>query len=260
MINFVQITDVHLMPFKYDLLHNIPIFDLFSAMVKSIKKKEQLLDLVVFSGDLVNNGCLNSYNLFNSIVSILDKPCFWVAGNHDNLDLLQNVAMKWQLLNEKAFTIRHQHFILLNSVLKDDDGGNKSRGKLEKSELSFLENELATHLDFPCVIVLHHPPIFSRTWKDERMLKNFNDFFEVIDKYKNLKLVLYGHQHQAFKTIRNDVIYYSPPAASFQFDRNTKWAFENSFSGYGLIQIDDNNLISCMDQFIKFPINPIYEK
>lgn len=203
---------------------------------------------------------ISSYDLFNNVVSFLNLPCFWVAGNHDNLDLLQNVSKKWLLLNEKSFTIKHCHFILLNSVLIDEEGGNKSRGKLETSELLFLENELSKHSDYHCIIVLHHPPIFSGTWKDERMLKNYNDFFDVIDKHKNVKLVLYGHQHQSYKTIRNDVIYYSPPAASFQFDRNTKWAFENSFSGYGLIQIDENSLISCKDEFINFPINPIYEK
>ena len=92
------------------------------------------------------------------------------------------------------------------------------------------------------------------------MLKNYDDFFDVVDRYKNVKLVLYGHQHQAYKTVRNNVIYFSPPAASFQFDRNIKWGFENSFSGYGLIKIDKNALIACNDVFINFQINPIYAK
>ena len=92
------------------------------------------------------------------------------------------------------------------------------------------------------------------------MLKNADDFFDVIDNCKNVKLVLYGHQHQTFITIRNDVIYYSPPASSFQFDRNIKWGFENSFSGYGLVQIDKNALITCDDVFVNFQINPIYAK
>jgi Icc protein len=260
MINFVQITDIHLMPQRSDLLHNIPIFDLFFTIIESIKKKEHLLDFIVFSGDLADKGCFDSYNLFNSIVSTLNLPCFWVAGNHDNHDVLQEISTQWQLLNEKSFTVKGYHFILLNSVLVDDEGKNKSRGKLEKIELLFLENELSKYCDCYCVIILHHPPIFSGTWKDERMLKNYNDFFDVIDRYPNIKLVLYGHQHQTYKTVRNNVIYYSPPATSFQFDRNIKWAFQNSFSGYGLIQIDKNNLISCKEEFINFPINPIYAK
>ncbi|MEP1087735.1 MAG: metallophosphoesterase [Algoriphagus sp.] len=260
MINFVQVTDIHLMPQRSDLLHNIPIFDLFCAIIESIKKKEHLLDFVVFSGDLADKGCFKSYYLFNSVVSTLNLPCYWVAGNHDNLGVLQKISTQWQLLNEKSFTVRDYHFILLNSVFADDESKNKSRGKLEKTELLFLENELSKHLDYHCVIVLHHPPIFSGTWKDERMLKNYDDFFDVVDRYKNVKLVLYGHQHQAYKTVRNNVIYFSPPAASFQFDRNIKWGFENSFSGYGLIKIDKNALIACNDVFINFQINPIYAK
>lgn len=258
MINFVQITDVHLMPQKSDLLYNIPIFGLFSTIIEYIKTQEHLLDFVLFSGDLTDKGCQNAYELFGCVVSALDIPCYWVAGNHDNLDVLQDVSTKWKLLNDKSFTMKQYHFILLNSVAKDET--NKSSGKLDKNELAFLENELLTHPLNNCIIVLHHPPVPSGTWKDNGMLKNAHDFLGVIDNYKNVKLVLYGHQHQTLKTVRNDVIYYCPPAASFQFDRNIKWAFENSFSGYGLIQIDKNALITCNDVFVNFPINPIYAK
>ncbi len=260
MINFVQITDVHLMSQKSDLLYNIPIFDLFSAIIECIKTQEHLLDFVLFSGDIADKGCQSVYELFGRVVSNLDIPCYWVAGNHDNLDVLQDVSTKWKLLNDKSFTIKQHHFILLNSVAKDEDGTNKSSGKLDKNELAFLENELLTHPLHNCIIVLHHPPVPSGTWKDNRMLKNADDFLGVIDNHKNVKLVLYGHQHQILRTVRNDVIYYSPPAASFQFDRNIKWGFENSFSGYGLVQIDKNALITCDDVFVNFQINPIYAK
>ena len=99
------------------------------------------------------------YDLFNSVVSTLNLPCYWVAGNHDNLDVLQNVSTKWKLLNDKSFTIQQHHFILLNSVTRDEVGTNKSSGKLDKKELRFLENELLTYPLHNCIIVLHHPPV-----------------------------------------------------------------------------------------------------
>jgi Icc protein len=260
MLKIALITDIHLVSIKSDKLYNIPICDLFATIIDTIKQNELAYDFVVLSGDLADKGCKEAYKLLCHGLSVLTIPCYWIAGNHDNLEVLQEISADWQLLNDKSFTQKGVHFTLLNSVEKDEDGKNKARGKLEKSELTFLDTDLLQYSNLPCVIVLHHPPVFSGTWKDDKMLKNYDEFFDVIDKYPNVQLVLYGHQHQVFQSVRNNVIYYSPPAASFQFDKEVKWAFENSFSGYGIIEIDNSGKISCWDKRVNFLISPIYAK
>lgn len=242
------------------MLYNIPIHELFFEIVKEIKKNEELYDFVVLSGDLVDKGFNGAYKLLEKTLSSLLIPCYWVPGNHDNLNALLNISTNWGLCNSKTFTIKNIHFTLLNSVTQDSEGKNKARGKLEKKELEFLKEDLNNHSELPSVIVLHHPPVFSDTWKDDKMLKNYDEFFNIIDRYSNVKLVLYGHQHQTIKKSRNNVVYYSPPAASYQFHKEVKWAFENSFSGYGVIEINDFLEISCDSMRINFPINPSYEK
>ena len=260
MLRIALITDIHLVPIKSDKLYNIYIYDLFATIIDTIKQNELAYDFVVLSGDLADKGCPESYKLLCHGLSVLTIPCYWVAGNHDDLEVIQGVSADWQLLNDKSFTQKGVHFTLLNSVVKDEDGKNKARGKLEKPELTFLDTDLLQYSNLPCIIVLHHPPVFSGTWKDDKMLKNYDEFFDIIDKYPNVRLVLYGHQHQVFQSERNNVIYYSPPAASFQFDKEVKWAFENSFSGYGIIEIDNSGKISCMDKRVNFSISPIYAK
>ncbi len=260
MIRFIQITDIHLPQHKEDLLHNIPIYELFVEIINDIIKNEELYDFVVLSGDLSDKGFKESYELLDSVLSVLSIPCYWIPGNHDDLKVLQNISPYWKLCNNKSFNIKNIHFTLLNSVTQDTEGKNKARGKLEKKELEFLEEDLYKNSLSPSIIIIHHPPIYSGTWKDEKMLKNYDEFFEIVDRYQNVKLILYGHQHQTLIKIRNNVIYYSPPSASFQFDREVKWAFENSSPGYGIIEINDSFEINCNGKRVNFPVNPIYEK
>ena len=148
---------------------------------------------------------------------------------------------------------------MLNTVVLASDGKNRSSGVLTTDELQFLENSLNQTNSNPTIIALHHPPIKSNTWKDERMLTKTSEFFDIINKYNNVKLVLYGHQHQAQETIIDDIKFYCPPAASFQFDRNLKWKFENSNSGFGIVNINDDNTIDCLNRYLDFEVNPIYE-
>jgi hypothetical protein len=83
---------------------------------------------------------------------------------------------------------------------------------------------------------------------------------EVIKQYSNVKLVLYGYQHQVNETKIGETKFYSPPAASFQFDKNIKWGFDDLPSGFGLISINNDNTFECQCKYIDFQANPIYNK
>jgi 3',5'-cyclic-AMP phosphodiesterase len=92
------------------------------------------------------------------------------------------------------------------------------------------------------------------------MLLNTEDFFIAIKDYKNIRAVLYGHQHQEFQAQINDILYYSPPAASFQFSKDIKWAFDSKGPGFGIISITENREISTENIYLDIKINPIYTK
>lgn len=259
-MKFVQITDSHLLEGGNVKLHNIPINEIHVKIFSEIKKIETEIEFILVTGDISENGSDESYLNAREIFSSLNIPIYWIAGNHDNLKAIHLFNNQTNIRSEKSFTVNGIHFVLLNSVALSSDGKNRSSGVLSSKELDFLKMELEQNVTKQIVVALHHPPIKSGTWKDDRMLENAEEFLEAINQFSNVKLVLYGHQHQANETTIGETKFYSPPAASFQFDKNIKWGFDNLPSGFGVISINTFNTIECQSRYIDFETKPIYRK
>ena len=259
-MKFIQITDSHLLESGNIKLHNMPINEIHFKIFSEIKKIETEIEFILVTGDISESGSDESYLNAREMFSSLNKTTYWIAGNHDNLKAIHLFNNQKNIKSEKSFTVNGIHFILLNSVALSINGKNRSRGVLSCEELYFLKLELAQNVTKRIVVALHHPPIKSGTWKDSRMLENAEDFFEVINKYGNVKLVLYGHQHQANETIIGETKFYSPPAASFQFDKIIKWDFDDLPPGFGIISINKDDTFECQSKYIDFETKPIYSK
>ena len=259
-MKFIQITDSHLLEGGNIKLHNIPINEIHFKIFSELKKIETEIEFILVTGDISENGSDESYLNAREIFSSLNKPTYWIAGNHDNLKAIHWFNNQTNIRSEKSFTVNGIHFILLNSVAISSDGKNRSRGVLSISELNFLKLELEQNATKQIVVALHHPPIKSGTWKDDRMLENAEEFFEVINQFNNVKLVLYGHQHQVNETTIGGTKFYSPPAASFQFHKTIKWGFDNLPAGFGVISIYNSTTFECQSKYIDFRTNPIYSK
>lgn len=259
-MKFIQITDSHLLEGGNIKLHNIPINEIHFKIFSEIKKIETEIDFILVTGDISDSGSDESYLNAREIFSSLNKPTYWIAGNHDNLEAIHLFNNQTNIKREKSFTANGIHFILLNSVALSSDGKNRSRGVLSSKELGFLKLELEQNTNKQIVVALHHPPIKLGTWKDERMLENASDFFEVINQFCNVKLVLYGHQHQAYEKTIGGTKFYSPPAASFQFDKNIRWGFDNLPAGFGVISSNNFTTFECQSKYLDFKTHPIYKK
>ncbi|MBL7764626.1 MAG: metallophosphoesterase [Chitinophagaceae bacterium] len=259
-MKFIQITDSHLLEGINVKLHNMPINEIHNKIISEVKKLNTEIEFVLITGDISDNGSEESYHNAKEIFSSLNKPTYWIAGNHDNLEAIHLFNNQTNIKSDKSFTSNGIHFILLNSVALSPDGKNRNRGVLSSKELAFLKLELKQNPTKQIVVALHHPPIKSGTWKDDRMLENAEEFLEVIKQYSNIKLVLYGHQHQVNETTIGETKFYSPPAASFQFDKNIKWGFDDLPPGFGVISIINDNTFECHSIYIDFQTNPIYNK
>jgi Icc protein len=103
--------------------------------------------------------------------------------------------------------------IMLNSTIRWDDGG-----RLEKSQLEFLQRTLNEQRGKFAFIAMHHHPLpMGSQWLDGLNLRNSDEFFNIIDQYPNVKVVVWGHVHQASQRDRNGVTMLSSPSTGSQF-------------------------------------------
>jgi Icc protein len=94
----------------------------------------------------------------------------------------------------------------------------KVQGELSLESLEWLDDQLQLTAATPTLIGLHHPPLLvGSKWLDTSALQNPENFFAVIDRYPQVKLVIFGHIHQEFECQRRGVYYLSAPSTCIQF-------------------------------------------
>ncbi|HEY9625896.1 MAG TPA: 3',5'-cyclic-AMP phosphodiesterase [Coleofasciculaceae cyanobacterium] len=208
-----QLTDTHLFADADQTLKGYPTVRSFQAVVDSLEQLQPQPDLLLLTGDLSQDETIASYHQLRSRIMPLGIPAYWIPGNHDQspADMAQ-VLSDAPLSPQKCFQAGGWQFILLNSMLHQ-----QVHGALSDEALQQLDQQLqVTHL--PTLVALHHPPLaIASAWMDAIGLQNREALFAVIDRYPQVKLVVFGHIHQAFDRVRQGVRYLGAPSTCVQF-------------------------------------------
>ena len=225
--SFIQISDSHIDDEKIvwgaDSKKNL------SSIVKSITSRNY--DALIISGDLTHNGSSSSYAIFKEIIEPISANLAIVAGNHDNKSNLSSAFSQNYLTK---LTIADWEIISIDSVQD-----NKTSGFLRKDELKLLTEKILSSTKKFIVLCLHHPPIsMESNWDDQKSLENPDDFFNTIDKFSNIKAVIWGHAHQGSEFNRNDVKLFSCPSTTLQFNGP-------EMIGYNHFNLSDEGEINC---------------
>ncbi|MCX8584452.1 MULTISPECIES: 3',5'-cyclic-AMP phosphodiesterase [unclassified Gilliamella] len=215
--NILHITDTHLFADEDGALLGIKSNASFLSVINEIKRGNRKYDLIVATGDFVQDGSKKSYARFAEQIKQFNTPCVWLAGNHDNFSYMQEVFSNYQLAENKVVSLGDNWLIvLLNSQVV-----GQACGLLPQSELQFLEKTLLAHTDKNVMVFLHHHPINSGChWLDEHILKNSNELEEIVKKFPSIKGLGWGHIHQQQDHVWHNCHAFSTPSTCFQFKPN----------------------------------------
>lgn len=180
--------------------------------VLHLMQTQERPDLILCSGDISNDGGVASYERFVSFVreAFPETPLAWLPGNHDdpiNMDQVKDLPI------EAHHSVADWNFIFLDSTIPMEEGG-----EIKLNELQRMEAELQKYPDKPTIIFLHHQPVaVGSEWVDQYIVKNSDQFFEVVDRYNNVKAISWGHVHQEFTANRDGVALLATPSTCVQF-------------------------------------------
>jgi Icc protein len=122
-------------------------------------------------------------------------------------------GQKADIRQDRSFFLGNWQVLLLNSSVPDQVGGH-----LSDDSLHWLARALDAHPNHHALVCLHHQPVpVGSAWIDEIGLSNGADLFAVLDRYPQVRAVLWGHVHQEFDTDRNGVRLLSTPSTCIQF-------------------------------------------
>ncbi|NBI43517.1 3',5'-cyclic-AMP phosphodiesterase [[Haemophilus] felis] len=220
---FIQITDPHLFKDEKEELLGVNTLQSLQQVVSEIQQQDFDYDIVLATGDIVQESSDESYQHFCRAVAPLKKPVFWIPGNHDfqpkMFDILnqetQNICSKKHILVGKNW-----HILLLDSQVF-----GVPHGLLSAYQMDWLVSKLKDYSERYALIVLHHHILPTNSaWLDQHNLRNAHELANALSPFTNkVKGILHGHIHQQVDSYWHGYKIMSTPSTCIQFkpDNNT---------------------------------------
>jgi Icc protein len=152
-----QISDLHITA-PPDLLGGfLDTGPFLTAAVQHLNALVPAPDLVLMSGDLVNNGHPDEYARLAALIAPLRPQFVLLAGNHDDPPSLRAAfpGQPWEAGTPmlRGVVDGALRVVLLDSVVPDQPGG-----RVGDEQLAWLDRVLTAAPRQPTVVAVHHPP------------------------------------------------------------------------------------------------------
>ena len=211
-LRVVQITDLHLKVKPGSQLWGTDVDANLNAVLAHIRQRNPAPDFVLATGDLVGDEP-NAYDRLLQVLEPLGAPIYCLPGNHDFPAVMSRTLrggmMRWQ----RYLVADHWQFVLLDSSFPGTPDGHLASG-----ELALLDTVLATDSERHTLVCLHHNPLpVGSGWLDTMTVSNGAALFAVLDRYPQVRAVVWGHIHSEFASRRGNVQLLAAPATSVQF-------------------------------------------
>lgn len=215
-IRLLQITDPHLFADTNSELLGINTFASFQQVLAEIKQRNFAYDLILATGDLVQDNSEQGYLHFCQSIKQLDKTCFWIPGNHDLQPKMR------ELLNQSHGNIHPAKHLLLGDqwqiLLLDSQVFGVPHGELSQYQLDWLQHTLTAYPERYSLIVLHHHLLSTNSaWLDQHNLRNSQHLADILAPFKQIKGILHGHIHQQVDSQWQGYPVMATPSTCIQF-------------------------------------------
>lgn len=174
-------------------------------------------DLVVGTGDLVQDGTDDQYATLREILGKLQIPFAPVLGNHDRrLPFRRAFADVGVAFEPKPFIQYTLNVYGLRVIVLDTVTEGSDEPSFCKTRAAWLAQMLATS-DAPTIIALHHPPFpCGVTWLEPKEADWAELLARILGDAPQVIRLISGHVHRAIHTIWHGVPASTAPSTAHQ--------------------------------------------
>lgn len=173
-------------------------------------------ELTVITGDLVNRGTAEEYEVLREVLAPLPGRLLVVPGNHDDRDELRRALpdQPW------AASAGHCSYVVedlpLRVVAVDTTVPGRDDGELDDGRLEWLATALGGGAGRPTLLLMHHPPYSAGMWwMDYRGLKGGNRVRELLGGHPEVLRVLCGHVHRRTEVVWGTTVLVTAPSSFY---------------------------------------------
>lgn len=209
----IQITDLHIFTNTDDEFGGVNTARSLQEVLQLIKHRHPHYDLMLATGDLVQIPEISAYDNVLEQLRTVNGPVYCIPGNHDDPDMMLRMFNTGNIHFIPKVVADNWKIVFLNSYKPATHSGF-----LPANELKALHRELADdHVSHVLICLHHHPVSIGSDWMDSMMLENSEDLFATMDQHDHIRGMIWGHIHQEFSAIRNNVLLLGTPSTCAQF-------------------------------------------
>lgn len=234
-IRVVQLTDTHLKAARGGKLLGLDTDYSLQAVVDLVNSERPNPDILLGTGDLADSGAGDAYRRLIEYFDQVTPMHFWLPGNHDLRDVMQDVAGAERMSGE--IRAGRWQILMLDSQIPGEVGGHLGPRELTRLEACL---EAGAKEGLYSLICLHHQPVpIGCDWLDEQMVTDARAFFDLIAGYSGARAVLWGHVHQELDQQCEDLRMLCSPSTCVQFlPGQADFAVDVLPPGYRWIELD----------------------
>lgn len=193
-----QLSDIHVRP-KGRLYKDVVDSNrMLVAAIEHLHGLDRRPDLVVVTGDLVDDGHPDEYSHAVELLDRLTIPFLVIPGNHDQRDNFRAAFAAHEYLPPQG----PLHYCVDDHPVRilalDTCPQGKHHGHVDADGLAWLQSTLAANPHKPTLVLMHHPPFVSGIpYMDRYRYFDADPLAEVLRAHSNIEAVLCGHVHRA---------------------------------------------------------------
>lgn len=194
MTTILQLTDVHLRHDGASIFGIDPTQRLTQAIDRVLADFRDV-DLVVFSGDLTDEGHPDAYAIFQEQAARLTMPWIATIGNHD---LRENFAAVYpQFMAEDGFAQMQHALPGVDVLLLDTKQDGSHAGIYCETRRAWLREALANTSQKLAIFMHHNPLPLGIQMLDAIMMENPGAIYDELAAYKDrICFLAHGHTHR----------------------------------------------------------------
>jgi len=192
-----QLSDIHVRP-KGQLYKGVADSNrMLGDAIKHLHGLDRRPDLVLLTGDLVDEGHPDEYAVALEVLGELTIPYLVMPGNHDHRDNFRAAFANHSYLPAHG----PLHYCVddhpVRIVALDSCQPGFHHGHIDPAGLSWLQSTLEADRQKPTVVVVHHPPFVSGIpYLDEYRCVDSGPLEALLSSFSNVEAVLCGDVHR----------------------------------------------------------------
>jgi len=171
------------------------------AALGFLESRHRRPDVVLATGDLVNDGRPEQYRLLRELLSPCTIPLYLIPGNHDDREEFRTAFadQAWMPAQGPIDYVVDDHPLRLIGL--DTTEPDRHDGNLDGDQLAWLDRVLSEEPQRPTLMFLHHPPFLTGMWMfDEIRLSGADGLRQVVARHPQVVHIVAGHVHRPVST------------------------------------------------------------